>query len=89
MRTNEYSIMAEKLKVIAHPHRLSVVRTLIENEESNVKSIQDWIGISQSSASQHLAKLRAAGIVEGTRTGSEVSYKVIDDKIKKIIKCLF
>jgi ArsR family transcriptional regulator len=87
MKANEYVILTEKLKVLAHPHRLFVVKTLIDNA-CNVKKLQECVGISQSCVSQHLSKLKAAGIVEGTRTGSEICYKVIDKKIIKIMSFL-
>lgn len=88
MIANEYVDLTEKLKVLAHPNRLHVVKKLIDNE-CNVKTLQDSVGISQSSVSQHLSKLRAVGIVKGTRVGSEVCYKVVDNKIINIMSCLF
>jgi ArsR family transcriptional regulator len=42
----------------------------------------------QSTISQHLAKLKSAGIVEGKRNGLEVNYFVINDDAVKIVKCL-
>ena len=88
MINKEYEILAEKLKVIAHPHRLCIVKTLIESP-CNVSQMQHCLDISQSSVSQHLSKLRAAGIAEGNRLGSEVCYKIIDNDIINIINCLF
>lgn len=84
----KYEVLAEKLKVLAHPNRLCIVRNLIEFP-CNVSKLQDCLGISQSSVSQHLSKLRAAGIVEGNRSGSEVCYKVVDKDISDIMNCLF
>ncbi len=88
MVNKQYDVIAEKLKVIAHAHRLCIVKTLIEFP-CNVSKIQDCLSISQSSVSQHLAKLRAAGIVEGNRMGSEVCYKVVDAAVISIMDCLF
>ena len=42
----------------------------------------------QSTISQHLAKLKSAGIVEGVRNGLEVNYYVINQDAIKVVECL-
>lgn len=83
----KYEQKAEKLKALAHPHRLCIVNGLMENK-CNVTAIQECIGLPQSTVSQHLAKLKAAGIIEGTRTGLEICYSVVDEDIQEIVKIL-
>lgn len=39
--------------------------------------------------SQHLAKLKAAGIIEGKRSGLEICYSVVDEDVIDIISVLF
>lgn len=79
---------AEMLKAIAHPVRLCIVKNLIESEGSNVTQMKNCLGKPQSTISQHLAKLRAAGIVEGRRSGVEVEYFVVGENIKKLVQIL-
>jgi ArsR family transcriptional regulator len=79
---------SELLKALAHPTRLCIVKGLME-KESNVTNIQECLGLPQSTVSQHLFKLKAAGILKGERKGLEISYQVINDEIRKIIKILF
>jgi len=76
------------LKALAHPTRLCIVKDLIKRE-NNVSKIQECLDLPQSTTSQHLFKLRVAGIVEGHRNGLEISYRVTNKDIKKIIKILF
>lgn len=83
-----YEKKAEKIKALAHPHRLCIVKGLIENK-CNVTKIQDCLELPQSTVSQHLSKLRAAGIIEGERNGPEISYSVVDEDIINIIKMIF
>jgi len=83
-----YEIKAEKLKAIAHPHRLCILKGLAENK-CNVSKIQECMGIPQSTVSQHLAKLRAAGLIKGERSGQEICYKVVDEETLRIIGILF
>jgi len=83
-----YEELAQKLKAIAHPQRLCIVKGLMEHE-CNVSYIQECLGIPQSTVSQHLAKLKSAGIIEGRREGLEICYKVVDEDVKNIINVLF
>ncbi|AEE95259.1 transcriptional regulator, ArsR family [Mahella australiensis 50-1 BON] len=86
--SKHYEILAQKLKAIAHPYRLCIVKGLMEHE-CNVSYMQECLGLPQSTVSQHLAKLKSAGIIEGRRDGLEVCYKVVDDDVKNIINVLF
>lgn len=80
---------AEMLKVLGHPIRLCIVKGLIEQGKNNVSFIQGCMGVPQSTLSQHLAKLKAAGIIDNERKGTEVYYKVSNDKVEKLIEILF
>ncbi len=82
-----YEQKAEKLKALAHPHRLCIVKGLIDNK-CNVTTIQECLGLPQSTVSQHLAKLKAAGIIEGSRKGLEICYSVVDEEVREIVRVL-
>jgi len=79
---------SELLKALAHPIRLCIVKGLME-KESNVTNIQECLDLPQSTVSQHLFKLKAVGIIKGERNGLEISYQVINEEVRKIIKILF
>ena len=85
----DYNEIAEILKVLAHPVRLCIVKGLIEKGECNVTYMQTCLDTPQSTTSQHLQKLRSAGIVEGKRNGLEINYKICNDKVYDLIKTLF
>lgn len=80
---------AELIKAIAHPIRLCMVKNLIENHGANVSTIQGCLGASQSSVSQHLAKLKALKIVEARREGKEMFYYVTSEEVCRIVEVLF
>jgi len=86
---NKYSKTAELLKTIAHPVRLCIIRGLLEKGECNVTYMQSCLGTPQSTVSQHLQKLKAAGIIEGRRSGLEIYYQVSNDKVAALMKVLF
>ena len=89
MDMNKYNEIAEVLKALAHPVRLCIVRGLIEKGGCNVCHMQECLGMPQSTTSQHLQKLRSAGIISGQRKGLEVTYKVCDQRVIELIKVLF
>ena len=84
-----YEKKSELLKVLAHPIRLCIVRGLMEHESCNVTYMKDCLNASQSTISQHLAKLKAANIVKCFRNGNEIFYQLTDHRLEKIIKDLF
>lgn len=84
-RFNEY---AELLKALAHPVRLCIVSGLIQKGCCNVTHMQSCLNIPQSTISQHLQKLRLAGVLKTERNGLEISYSIANEKVKNIILAL-
>lgn len=85
----KYSETAEILKVIAHPIRLCIINGLLNKGSCNVSYMQNCLGAPQSTISQHLQKLRMAGIIEGKRNGLEIYYQVCNDKVEMLMNVLF
>lgn len=84
----EYEKEAELLKALAHPVRLQIVHGLLLVGCRNVRCMESHIGMSQSSISQHLQKLRAAGIVTAERSGNEVYYKAASPRVASLVAAL-
>ena len=76
------------LKSLANSHRLMVLCHLVGGELS-VGELESKLGISQSSLSQHLAKLRGQGIVGYRKEGTTVFYKIVDKKALLILESLY
>lgn len=85
----KYRETAEFLKVLAHPVRLCIVKGLYENGSCNVSHMQSCLEIPQSTISQHLQKLKAAGMVKGERSGLEITYSISDDRIGAVLGAIF
>ncbi|OAT81331.1 ArsR/SmtB family transcription factor [Desulfotomaculum copahuensis] len=83
----KYEEMAELLKALAHPTRLCIVDGLIQNER-NVTTIRECLELPQSTVSQHLGILKARGIIQGRRKGTEISYTVTSDLVKRLVRML-
>lgn len=80
---------AELLKAIGHPVRLCIVKNLLFGGTRNVGDMQDCLCIPQSTVSQHLNKLKSAGIITGIRNKNEMLYTLSNDEIKQILLALF
>jgi|APTNR8051073442_1049403.scaffolds.fasta_scaffold35013_2 DNA-binding transcriptional ArsR family regulator len=66
---------AVRLKALGDETRLAVVRHLMK-APCHVGDIQEALGIEQSLLSHHLKNLRDAGIVEATRDGKAMLYRL-------------
>jgi DNA-binding transcriptional ArsR family regulator len=73
-------LQAEVLKTLANPRRLEILHRLVVGP-CEVRRLAEEIGASQPNISQHLAVLRAAGIVDAERDGREVRYRLADPDV--------
>jgi len=76
---------ADLFKSIAHPVRLCILAMLIKEKQSNVTDIQCCLDVPQPTVSQHLSKLKSAGILSAERNGTEIYYQIINEEVKKLI----
>ncbi|NUQ31995.1 MAG: winged helix-turn-helix transcriptional regulator, partial [Dermatophilaceae bacterium] len=65
-------LAAETFRMLADPTRIKLLWALLQGE-SSVTCLAELAGVSPTSVSQHLAKLRHAGLVRGRREGTYVS----------------
>ena len=76
---------AEIFKALGHPVRLRIVMALRDGGEACVCHLEHDLGLRQAYLSQHLAKLRAAGVVSDRRVGSNVFYALVGDGVPKLL----
>ena len=74
------TLQADIMRTLAHPRRLRIIH-LLAGGPVEVGRIALDLGISQPNASQHLAVMRTAGVVETERNGREVRYRLADPEI--------
>jgi len=75
-----YRLHAEVCRVLTDPKRLMLLDALRAGERS-VGGLALAIGVALPNASQHLAVLRTAGLVEGRRIGTTVVYRLAEPAI--------
>lgn len=76
---------AELLKALANRHRLLIVCQLIEGERS-VGDLAAFLGIRNSTVSQHLALMRKDGIVSARRDGQTIWYSIASPAARQVIE---
>lgn len=74
------AIQASILRTLASGHRLRLIHVLGRGP-IGVGDLARELGLSQSTTSQHLAAMRAAGLVTADRAGRAVSYRLTDPEI--------
>ncbi|WP_337860856.1 metalloregulator ArsR/SmtB family transcription factor [Ferroplasma sp.] len=79
--------LADIFKVLGDPTRLNIL-ALIHIQELCVCEITSILNISQSNASQHLAKLRLAGLVKERRTAQWIYYSINPESFPLIVEIL-
>jgi DNA-binding transcriptional ArsR family regulator len=87
MDTKKIAVTAKMLKAMANEKRLTVLK-LIADDEMSVGAIEKAIGLSQSALSQHLALLRAAGVVKTRRRAQTIYYALQDERVKQMLDLL-
>lgn len=78
---------AQFLQLLANPQRLRILCALAGREHS-VSALGDVVELSQSALSQHLAKLREAGLVATRREAQVIHYRLADARAARLLEVL-
>ena len=72
---------------MAHPARLAALEVMAADPEytAPVTTLLEVTGANPSALSQHLAVLKRAGIVESSRSGNAVAYKLTEPLIAELL----
>ena len=76
------------MRALANEHRLLILCQLAAGERG-VGELVAAIGLSQSAVSQHLARLRAEGLVKTRREGQAIFYSLASDEVSRVIATLY
>lgn len=82
-KAHEFKLKENKIskygKAFGHPARVAILKLLIEKQNCICGDIVHELPLSQSTVSQHLKELKAAGLIKGSIEGAKVCY-CIDEK---------
>jgi ArsR family transcriptional regulator len=92
--------LSQAFKALGHPHRLALVRRLIDEAVTcdgsseaapppdvsccDFAELADEIGVGKSTVSHHLKVLRQAGLVEREQDGRQVRCHVNADRLEEL-----
>lgn len=74
-------------KALGHAHRLALLEFVAQGERS-VDSLAERTGLTIGNASQHLQRLRRAGLVTSRREGKRVLYRLSDESVVGLLAAL-
>jgi ArsR family transcriptional regulator len=74
----------EAFRLLSDPTRVRIVWALLQGE-SSVACLAELVGVTPTAVSQHLAKLRLAGLVSRRREGTYVYYVVADPLLHRLL----
>ena len=75
-----HEVKANLFRVLGHPARVRILEILRDGERS-VGALQLELGLDSGGTSQHLAALRRIGLVQPRRKGTNVFYRVDDERV--------
>lgn len=82
-----YAQFSAVAQTLAHPHRLELLEQLGQAERT-VEALASKVGLSVANASQHLQRLRRAGLVTTRRDGKFVYYRLADNAVIDLMAAL-
>jgi DNA-binding transcriptional ArsR family regulator len=83
--TEEHAeVAAQTFRMLAEPTRVKILWALLQGEAS-VTALAELVGSSATAVSQHLAKLRLAGLVDTRREGTFIHYSARDAHVRRLL----
>ena len=82
---DQLGLAAEVLGHLADPTRLHLLR-LLAGGEQDVSTLTSQVAASRSSVSQHLGRLRLAGLVQAHRDGRRMLYRLASDHLRGLVE---
>jgi DNA-binding transcriptional ArsR family regulator len=82
---DQFGLASDVLRHLADPTRLHLLRLLADGEQ-DVSTLTDQVAASRSSVSQHLGRLRLAGLVHARRDGRRMLYRITSDHLRDLVE---
>lgn len=83
----DYVVPARICRALGHPRRLEILELLAGGEMANGKLLAR-LALSKVSLSQHLALLRALGVVRSRKQGRETFHTIAAREVSELFRAL-
>ncbi len=91
-KAEEFSVRDNKIaryaRALSHPARVAILQLLIKKQSCICGDLVEELPLSQSTISQHLKELKAAGLIKGDIEGVKVCYCIDEQEWKQAKNCL-
>jgi len=78
-----YDVVAQVAQAVANPHRLELLDLLVQAPRT-VEQLAGASSMSIANASQHLQRLKRAGLVTCERRGTSIRYQLADPAVTRL-----
>ncbi|MBK9399706.1 MAG: winged helix-turn-helix transcriptional regulator [Bacteroidetes bacterium] len=89
-KSDEFTLKDNRIatfaKALAHPARVAILQLLIKRQACICGDIVEELPLSQSTVSQHLKELKAAGLIKGDIEGTKICYCIDEEQFEKAVK---
>lgn len=81
----EVTELADILKVLGHPARLSIMEHLAKTPSCICNDIVEELPLAQPTISRHLSELKRVGLIQGTISGKNICYCINPSIWNKVV----
>ncbi len=85
LSTGLLSDVVEIFKALSDPTRAQLIY-LLTNREYSVNELSQYVAVTSSAVSHHLAKLRAIRLVHTRRDGNQIIYSIDDAHVAALFR---
>ncbi|SDB24791.1 transcriptional regulator, ArsR family [Desulfonatronum thiosulfatophilum] len=85
--TNDQTL-AQCCKALGHPARVAILRHLLKVNRCVCGNLVDLLPLAQSTVSQHLKKLKEAGLIRGEIEGPRICYCVDRARVAQLMSLI-
>src|SRR5215216_2870257 len=78
-----FTLVAQVAQAMANGHRLELLDLLVQAPRS-VEQLAEASAMSVANASQHLQRLKRAGLATSERRGSTIRYRIADPAVARL-----
>ena len=82
-----YETRARIARTLGHASRLFILEAL-SSQDRCVHELAELIGADISTVSRHLSLLKAAGLVDYEKSGTQVCYRLAGENVPRLLRCL-
>ncbi len=81
----QIDVAVTAMRMLGDPTRLMLLWHLAHDGEADVTALTDSLGVARPTISQHLAKLRLAGLVATRRDGRHIYYRAKGGHVRRLV----